>query len=231
MNAAQKNISDAGSTQKFTEIKDIFEDILILSGGNACLVIEIQASNFALLSKEEQDAKIFSYASLLNSLAFSIQILIRNKKLDISSYLKLLDIEMEKAVIPRENVNQQQAKKLFDYIKLYQEFVKELVKVNTVLDKKFYMIIPYSFLEKGAVAASNLGQKETKDNFAVIAQAALHTKAQSLLNQLARLNLRAKILEKEELIKLLYSIYNEDLEETVEIETNLKAPIVKIQTK
>src|SRR5665647_506424 len=84
------------TTQKFTEIQDVVDDIVILTGGNACLVIEVTATNFALLSAGEQDSKIYSYAALLNSLSFPIQILIRSKKLDITSYLKLLDVEAKK---------------------------------------------------------------------------------------------------------------------------------------
>ena len=63
------------TTQKFTEIEDIIDNIVLLSSGNACLIIEVKATNFALLSKEEQDAKVFAYAALLNSLSFPIQIL------------------------------------------------------------------------------------------------------------------------------------------------------------
>ena len=74
------------STQKFTEIVDIIDNVVILEGGKACMIIEVTGTNFALLSQKEQDSKIFSYASLLNSLSFPLQILIRNKRVDISSY-------------------------------------------------------------------------------------------------------------------------------------------------
>src|SRR5437868_6138881 len=83
--------STVASTQKFTEIKLIKDNIVLFTAGNACAVIEVQASNFSLLSKEEQDIKIYSYASLLNSLSFPLQILVRNKKLDITNYLTTLD--------------------------------------------------------------------------------------------------------------------------------------------
>src|SRR3989338_1244054 len=176
------------TTQKFIEIEGIEEDIVILSGKNACFIIEVNATNFSLLSKEEQDTKVFSYASLLNSLSFPIQIFIRSKKLDISSYLKLLDSQAQ------ETQNQL----LSTQIKLYRDFVKELVKVNTVLDKKFYIVIPYSYLEKGVMVSS--------DSFLNQAKTSLASKAESILSQVARLNLRAKILQKEELIKFFYEI-------------------------
>src|SRR3989344_251985 len=197
------------TTQKFTEIENIDENIVILSGKNACLIIEVNATNFALLSKEEQDSKIFSYASLLNSLSFPVQIFIRSKKLDISSYLKLLETQGA----------QTQNQLLSAQISLYRDFVKELVKVNTVLDKKFYIVIPYSYLEKGVITSA--------DSFLNQAKTSLASKAASVLSQIARLNLRAKTLGKEELIKLFYEIYNGDTVETNQITDEIKTPIVR----
>lgn len=214
---AQKNSSaaKAGSTQKFTEIEDIKEDVVLLFGGNACLVIEIQATNFALLSKEEQDTKVFSYASLLNSLSFPIQIIVRNKKVDIASYLTHLNEQVKKL---EEDAKQP---KLLNYVKAYKEFVSELVKFTTVLDKKFYLSIPYTYLEKGPQAALK------GEDFFLQAKTTLHTKAESLLGQIAKLSLRAKILQKEELIKLFYDLYNEEAEIPLNLEqTYEKTPIV-----
>lgn len=179
------------STQKFTGIKDIVENAVLLSDGNACSVIEIEATNFSLLSTEEQKSKIFSYASLLNSLSFPVQIIIRNKRIDISNYLKLLDLEALKT----------QNQKLSAEIKLYKEFVGQLIKENMVLDKKFYMAISYSYLEKSI--------KKNDKEFAEQAKQALRVKVESLSTQLARLNLRAKVLGKEALAQLFYEIFND----------------------
>lgn len=209
------------TTQKFIEIESIEDDVIIISGGNACLIIEVTATNFSLLSKDEQDTKIFSYASLLNSLSFPIQIYIRSRKLDISSYLKLLD----------QQAQQNQNQMLSSQIKLYRDFVKELVKVNSVLDKKFYIVIPYSYLEKGISAAKTGVKKEysSKDEFINEAKKILSSKAQSLLSQLARLNLRAKILEKGESVKLYYEIYNKDTVETTQVTDDIKTPIIRAE--
>src|SRR5882724_3501194 len=112
------------STQKFTEILDFVGSTVVMTGGNACLIIEITASNFSLLSKREQDSRIFSYASLLNSLSFPIQILIRNKRMDITIYLK----ELDKVIASTKN------DQLKNYIQYYRAFVQEMVTVNTVLN-------------------------------------------------------------------------------------------------
>lgn len=209
------------TTQRFTEIVDVTDNVVVFSSGNACLIIEVTATNFSLLSKEEQDAKIFAYSSLLNSLSFSIQIFIRSKKIDISSYLKLLEQEA------RETQNQT----LGDRIRQYKDFVQELVRVNTILDKKFYIVIPYSFLETGTGQFQTPIKKvqEQKKTTAAQAKAALDLKAKSLLSQLQRLNLFAKTLEKEELTKIFYEVYNEDLLETNQAADNVKTLIVRAE--
>lgn len=186
---------NAGSTQRFIEVVDIQDNIVLLAGGNACLIIEVQATNFALLSRDEQAGKIAAYAQLLNSLTFPIQILIRNKRVDITSYLKLLQNEVKNT----------KNEKLALQISLYHDFIQEIVKVNTVLDKKFYLIIPYSALEKTASQAMRGG------NSASLAKTALLAKSETVLAQFARLSLAAKILEKEELVKLFYEIFNESV--------------------
>lgn len=223
--AAQKSHS---STQKFTEIKDILEDIVLLEGGSACLVIEVQATNFALLSEEEKTAKISTYAALLNSLSVPIQIVIRNKRVDISAYLKLLDLEAQRlnssSALTQSESQNKQIERLIAHMKSYREFVQEMIKINVVLDKKFYIVVSYSGLEKGMEGMIK------KEDFASEAKANLHIKAESLLAQLARLSLRAKVLEKEELIKLFYDIYNqEDSGDITNMEDFAKPTVVKSQ--
>lgn len=207
------------STQKFTEIVDFIDNVVVLHGGAACMIIEITASNFALLSQREQDTRIFSYASFLNSLSFPIQILIRNKRMDISSYLKSLD-EVEKTIkIPQ----------LKNHIKLYRSFVHEMVTVNIVLNKSFYIIIRYSSLETGVSGATQTTQKGASqvEVFAQTAKKSLQSKADTVLMQLQKFATSAKILEKEDLIKLFYIIYNEEAELQVEqIENGTNAAIV-----
>ena len=71
------------TTQEFLEIEDIIDDTLILKNGAAAIVLETTAVNFGLLSEEEQDALIYSYAAFLNSLSFTLQIVIMSKKMTI----------------------------------------------------------------------------------------------------------------------------------------------------
>src|SRR3990172_6616505 len=92
--SAQKIIR--GTTQKFLEIEDIKDDLVILRDGSCCLILQVSAINFGLLSEEEQEAIISAYASLLNSLSFPLRIVIISRRKDISSYLESLRRAEEK---------------------------------------------------------------------------------------------------------------------------------------
>lgn len=205
MSTAQtKKTNNAGSTQKFIEITSIRDEIVMLTGGNACLIIEIQATNFSLLSQDEQRAKIFAYASLLNSLSFPIQILIRNKRVDISLYIKSIDAELAKLSQNTGGIQEEQRIKKLSYAKSYREFAQELIKVNVVLDKTFYIVVSFSSLEKGL---SGVGLKG--DDLFLSAKAGLKTKAETMISQLNRIGLKSKVLKNDQLIKLFHGIYNE----------------------
>jgi hypothetical protein len=185
------------STQKFIGIEDIENDIVVLPGRQACQIIEVTATNFALQSLEDQEVKILSYASLLNSLSFPIQIIIISRKLNISNYLNVLEDDAKKSTNP----------KLTKHIQNYRNFVADLVKNNDVLDKKFYISIPYSFLEKGAGKA---GSAKDKDIFIQDARNILNSKSGSILQELNHIGLIARILRRDELIRLFYEIYNQE---------------------
>ncbi len=222
----KKKPTHVGSTQKFTQVHDIIDDVVVLDGGNACLLIEVQASNFALLSQDEQNARIFAYASFLNSLSFPVQIVIQSTKIDISSYLRLLDSHMQQPTL-HSSLSEQQNQALITQIKLYKDFIAELVKVNTVLDKKFYIVVPYSYLEKGIGGAATVAQgKKGHANFVEQAKTTLHTKANAVLGQLARLSLRSKVLEKEELIKVYYDMYNQQRSTPEQLSAGIHTPVI-----
>lgn len=207
------------TTQRFTEVIDIVDDVVLLAGGNACLIIEITASNFALLSKKEQDSRIYAYASLLNSLTFPIQILIRNKRMDITSYLKYLEEE--------ELTTKNQL--LAHHIGMYRDFVREMIRVNVVLNKAFYVIVSFSGLEAGL---SGVKQSVGKNNvekqaFVTAAQKALYAKGDSVHQQLSKLAIAAKTLEKEELIKLFYDIFNDAEIQGSQADSDINTPLIK----
>lgn len=206
------------TTQKFIEIIDIVDNVVFLAGGNAALIIDVTASNFSLSSKEEQDAKLFAYAALLNSLTFPIQIVIRNKRVDISSYIKSLEVEERLTRNPL----------LSRQIGLYRNFVAEMVRIKVVLNKTFYIVLSFSSLETGMMGTKQATQQESIDQqFVNEAKKSLYAKAETLFEQLKKLALSSRILEKDELITLFYDIYNAEKIEASQVSADVKTPLIK----
>jgi hypothetical protein len=210
------------STQKFTQLEDIVDDVVLYEGGSASLVIEVSSTNFALLSYDEQQSRIQAYAGFLNSLTSSIQIIINNRRINISAYLSLLDDEINKS---KDNI-------VTEYMQLYKSFVAQLVKENVVLDKRFYIVIPYSYLEGGAVKTVSATAKSTpKEETLIGIKTALHAKADGIRNQLSRINLQTKILEKDDLMKLFHQMYNPE-ESSATGQNTLKSgvpPVIEVK--
>ncbi len=204
----------SSSTQKFTDIFDITNDLLILVNGSISKILQLGTINFGLLSEEEQDAAIYAYASILNSLNFPIQIVIRTQTKDITNYLNSL-IEAENKT-KNDNHRQQIAR--------YRDFVKDWVKNSNILDKRFYVVITADALELGIeTTKSFFGASSTVnlDHYELSpiiekANSLLDPKRDHLISQFGRLGLSARQISTPEIIKLFYQSYNPHDHEGVE---------------
>ena len=195
--AVQKPVSPVkASTQFFVEIEDVRDDVVLMKDFSASIIIEVGAVNFWLLSQEEQIAMIYAYASLLNSLSFPTQILILSKKMDISSYLEYLDGKLKK----------QTDETMRTRLQGYQGFIKNIVKKNSVLEKRFFFVIPFSPLELGISGANT--HSLNKEYVITRAKTSLYPKRDHLARLLSKIGLRANVLEKQEIVDLYYNLYN-----------------------
>lgn len=194
------------TTQDFTDIVDIIDEIVILKGKNACCVLEVSSINFFLLSTDEQNARIYGYMALINSLAFAVQILIISKRVDVGTYLQAVDEKIQKVQNPQ----------LKNHLTIYRQFIDELVRSGGILDKKLYIVIPYSYLEASLGAPTNKNVASEKaslpsdSEFATQARNALLAKRAVIQTQVERMGLTMKTLSHEELIKTYYEIFNND---------------------
>jgi len=194
------------TTQKFTEIEDIQNDIILFSDGSCAAALTVSAVNFSLLSQREQEAMIYAYAGVLNSLSFPIQLIIRSQHKDIRAYLKLL--EDQEAI--------QKNPKLQKSIHGYRNFVAATVKEKEVLDKKFYLIIPFSALELGVSPSVFFSSKKRglpfkKTYILERALMVLTPKIDNLIRLLAKVGIRGKQLSGEQIAQLYFSFYNPDI--------------------
>lgn len=182
------------NTKDFMPIEKITDNLVMLKDGSITMVLQTSAVNFDLLSENEQLAIIGSFAALLNSLSFSIQILIRSKKLDISHYLNTL----------REAESKQTSPLLQLMMQRYRAFVAAIIRDNEVLDKQFYVILSVSPIEVGVVSSSNYEKNLPK------ALNILEPRRDHIIKQLSRIGLKSIQLENEKLIRLFYDIYNDE---------------------
>ncbi len=187
------------TTQSFTEIIDIQDDVVILKDYSAATVVEVGAVNFWLLSQDEQESMIQSYANLLNSLSFPVQVLIISKQMDISVYLNYLQQKLQTQSDP--TIQKQ--------LTSYTNFIKNTVKKTTVLEKRFFFVVPFNPLEMGVTGANTKGLK--KDYVVTRAKAALYPKRDNVVRLLTKIGLKAKPLFKQELAELYYNLYNHNV--------------------
>ena len=197
-----------GTTQQHLPLADITDGLLLFKDGGACVVVESTSLNFGLLSEREQEAVVAAYAALINSLSFSVQILIRTQRKDVSNYLRYLDVAFQKNETPT----------LTPLMQSYRNFVIETTKKRNVLGKRFFLIVPFSPLELGVAKSFQSFTKRsgplpyTKDYVIRKAKIALFPKRDHLIRQGARLGLRLKQLDDEQLTNLVYDVYNPNID-------------------
>ena len=201
------------STQDHLEIKDIVDDLVITKSGTVAMVIQTSAINFDLLAEYEQDSKIFAFAGLLNSLNFHIQILIRTRRIDISNYVDYLKNQEKADMTPG----------LKKQLNIYTQFIQRLIIENDVLDKNFFLVIPYSpggSMPTANILKSKKSKQEIEQNMQMKqsqllekAKIFLFPKRDHILKQLNRMGLGGKQLTTKELITEFYTIYNPEEED------------------
>lgn len=201
-----------GTTQHFIDIEEVRDNLVVLRDGSCALIIETSAVNFGLLSEKEQDALIYSFSAFLNSLSFPIQILIMSRKMDVTSYLELINQQLKK----------QQSPKLRAQIEKYYQFIANIVQENEVLEKRFFLVLPFSALELGIKGGLFFGKKGHRlpyplEYIVKRAQTALFPKRDHVIRQLSRLGLRGVQLSTQQLIELFYNLFNPVIREQEKI--------------
>ncbi|HVI60647.1 MAG TPA: hypothetical protein VM535_00650, partial [Candidatus Saccharimonadales bacterium] len=121
------------STQNSLQIAEVRDGIVIMNDGTYRSVVMVKSINFDLMSPQEQEAVEYSYQGFLNSLYFPIQIFIRSQKVDLQPYINKLD------KIRTEHDNMLLALLMEDYI----TYIDDLSQHTNIMDKKFYVVIPY----------------------------------------------------------------------------------------
>ncbi len=213
--AQQQTKANPVSTQNMLQIAEIRDGIVIMNDGSFRSVIMAKSINFDLMSPQEQEGVEAGFQAFLNGLYFPIQIFVRSQKVDIRPYIEKLD------KIRSEHDNMLLALLMEDYI----EYISGLAGQTNIMDKKFYIVVPFFAkvdVQKAITQSKNFftgltGMFNNKPAHVVVnekdledAKVELRNRVQQALGGLMQCGIQSLPLDTQELIELYYDTYNPD---------------------
>lgn len=208
-------VNNPNSTQNMLQIAEIRDGIVIMNDGSFRSVVMVNSINFDLMSRTEQEAVEYNYQSFLNSLFFPIQIFIHSQKVDMTPYIEKLD------KIRSEHDNMLLSLLMDDYV----GYIEALTEQTNIMDKKFYIVIPFfprievqkTFSQSKNFLTGFAGLFGNKEQHVVIneddlnkAKDELRNRVQTVMDGLQQCTIQSLPLDTQELIELYYDTYNPD---------------------
>ncbi|MCX6794442.1 MAG: hypothetical protein NTY31_00350 [Candidatus Falkowbacteria bacterium] len=203
------------STQQYLSIAEIKDNTVVMKDGTLRAVLLVSSINFALKSEDEQNAVIDAYVRFLNNLSFTLQIVIQSRELDIDNYLEYLKTK------EKEQMNKLLKVQTADYI----EYIKELTSLGKIMNKRFYVVVPYdpmtdkhkSFFSLLSEALRPATIIKLKDKTFKTYQEMLGRRIDSVVGGLESLGVAVARLDTQSLIELYYKTYNPDTAKNQEL--------------
>ena len=220
---------------------DKVEDNMISqkNGERYIMVVECQGVNYDLMSEVEKNSVEEGFIQFLNTLRHTIKIYTKTRKINLDNCIltykekvKELDDKLERQKMQYQNMvdsgkysRQQLDQAYYELTKQTNlcEYGKDIIYTTermslnkNVLNKKYYIVIPYY--------TSELGQNDfDKDEKKNLAFSELYTRAQSIMRTLSVCGINTKILDSNGLVDLLYVAYNRDDAEVYGLDKALRA--------
>jgi type IV secretory pathway VirB4 component len=204
-----KENQSGASTQRYVDVEEIREGLLVLKNGSLRAILLVSSLNFDLKSSQEQDGIISQYQNFLNTLDFPVQIVISSKRFDVAPYLQLL----------ADQESTQENELLRFQIAEYKTFIQKLTEVSNIMSKYFYVVVPFSPAEdeKNGLFNRLTGifspEKNTRLHGELFEsyRGQLYQRVEQVSAALSGTGVRATALNTEEIIELLYDSYNPSL--------------------
>ncbi len=201
------------STQSTLLISELRDGIVIMKDGSFRAVVACQSINFDLMSEQEREGVEYSYQNFLNSLSFTVQILVRSQRVDIGPYIERL-IKMR-----RNNDNMLLGVLMDDYI----NFIDILSQEANIMDKAFFIVVPYyssADAEKLVEQTKNLFKTFGKNKAPNVTRISrddydkavdeLNKRVDSVMSGLFQIGIQSARLNTKELSELYYNFNNPD---------------------
>lgn len=199
------------ATQQFVPVEEIRNGVIVLKDGSYRGVLICSSINFGLKSADEQHAITLGFQNFLNTLDFSIQIVVNSRRMDLRPYLALLE----------EKTPEQKTELMRIQLHEYIEFVRSFTDQANIMTKSFYVVVPYAPHTTPAEAISFLrhlpggraGENASAKSAAALTsfeedRAQLEQRLTLVASSLAGTGVRAVPLGTEEVIELLYRSFN-----------------------
>lgn len=202
-----KTQPEKASTQEILQLAEIHDGVVITKTGALRAVLMISSINFALKSEQEQTAIIYAYQNFLNSLDFPIQIVMQSKTLDLYEYIKKLKAATE------GQTNELLRLQMMDYA----DFIERLITIANIMDKKFFVVVSFAPPPKIGPSGGSFFSKNRKNQNSSIQMTTtefatykeeLTRRIQVIQSGLGSVGLRSAPLNTQQIIELLYGIYN-----------------------
>lgn len=208
----QAQSTNPNSTQNSLQFAEIRDGMLVMSDGSFRAVVACQSINFDLMSLREREGIEYSYQNFLNSLNHPVQIFIRSQRVDITPYIdKLLNLR-------RDQDNMLLGVLMDDYI----NFIDILAQEANIMDKSFYIVVPYfpegDLANLKSQAKGFFGKLSTKPvNVTTIdhisyekAKTEINNRVEGVTSGLFQMGVHSMRLNTTELSELYYNFYNPD---------------------
>lgn len=196
----------ARAAQEFVPVQEIRNGVIILKDGGYRGILMCSSVNFALKSEDEQRAIIGGFQNFLNTLDFSVQIVVQSRKIDIRPYLALL----------QERMDRQTSELMRIQLREYINFISSFIEGTDIMTKLFYVVVPFSPAPVAAVSSALPFVKKAPggppaeagaDEF-VQFRVQLEQRMSLVASALQGSGIRAVPLGTEEIIELLYRSFN-----------------------
>lgn len=208
-----KQANNQTTAQKSLLFSELRDGIIIMADGSFRAVISCESINFDLMSGREREGVEYSYQNFLNSLFFPIQVLVRSQRVDIAPYLERLD-----------DIRRSQDNMLLNVLmEDYLDFVDALAQNANIMEKTFYIIVPYSpdgdaakLVEQSKGFFSRIFGKDgptvTKIDQTTYDKAKdeLNNRVETVVSGLYQVGVQSTRLNTKQLGELYYNSYNPD---------------------
>lgn len=235
------------SVLDFMEFDTVVDNMISQKNGNRyIMVVECQGINYDLMSEVEKNSVEEGFIQFLNTLRYPVQIYTQTRTVNLDDSIqtykeKIQEIQdslsktemkykqMQKSgTYTQEQLNKvyyeyTKQKNLYDYGKDIVTSTERMSSNKNVLNKKYYVVIPYFVEELGDNSYDKIEQRN-------MAFSELYTRAQSVVRTLAVCGINGKVMNSNQLVELLYVAYNRDEAETFGLQKALKAGYDELYT-